>query len=89
MNIVFCSKAVATYLGSGILDFGCVNDDIILLGRILGLLELKLNIAQQCSLKLIKGRLHIGDLNGFIFAKELTSKILSRVGGWVGAGWIK
>ena len=73
---------MSTYLGFGSLGFGCVNTDRILVGRMLGLLKLKLNTV---SLKLLKVRIHIVDLNGYIFAKELTSKIFSRVG----AGWIK
>ena len=79
MNIAPYSKAVSTFLGSVSFGFSCVNNDIVLIGM-LGLLELKLNTAQLSSLKLLKVRLHIVDLNGFIFAKELTSKILSRVG---------
>ena len=73
-------KRCVYFLGSGSFGFGCVDNDMIWVGM-LGLLELKLNTAQLSSLKLLKVRLHIVDLNGFIFAKELTSKILSQVGG--------
>ena len=71
---------MSTFLGFGSFVLGCVSNDMILV-RMHGLLELKLNTAQLSSLKLSKVRLHIVDLNGFIFAKELISKILSRVGG--------
>ena len=85
-NELGLSKAKLSYNCAKLIrSFGCVNNDMFLVRRMLGLLELKLNTAQQSSLNLLKVWLHIVDLNGFIFAKELTSKILS----WVGVGWIK
>ena len=48
-----------------------------------GLMKLKLNTAQQSSLKLVEARLHLVVLNWIIITKELTCKILSRVG-WAG-----
>ena len=49
-----------------------------------GLIKLKLNLAQQRALKLIGDRLHLVGLNWIIVTEELSCKILSRVGGWVG-----
>ena len=43
-------------LGSGSLHFGCVNNDIFLVGFGVGLMKLKLNTAQQSSLKLAEVR---------------------------------
>ena len=52
-----------------------------------GLIKLKLNLAQQRALKLIGDRLHLVGLNWIIVTEELSCKILSRVGGWgVGGG---
>ena len=46
-----------------------------------GLIKLKLNLAQQRALKLIGDRLHLVGLNWIIVTEELSCKILSRVGG--------
>ena len=66
-------------LGYGSLHFGCVNNDIFLVGFGAGLMKLKLNTAQQSSLKLVEVRLHLVVLNRIIATEELTCKILSRV----------
>ena len=47
-------------------------------------MKLKLNTAQQSSLKLVEVRLHLVVLNKLIVTKEFTCKILSLVGGWDG-----
>ena len=43
-------------------------------------MKLKLNTAQQSSLKLVEVRLHLVVLNKLIVTKEFTCKILSLVG---------
>ena len=50
-------------LGSGLLSFGCVNNDIVLVGLMVGLMKLKLNTAQQSPLKLVDIRLYLVGLN--------------------------
>ena len=50
-------------LGSGLLSFGCVNNDIVLVGLMVGLMKLKLNTAQQSALKLVEDILHLVELN--------------------------
>ena len=50
-------------LGCSSLHFGCVNNDIFLVGFGVGLMKLKLNTAQQSSLKLVDVRLHLVGLN--------------------------
>ena len=50
-------------LGSGSLHFGCVNNDIFLVGFGVGFIKLKLNTAQQSSLKIVEARLHLVVLN--------------------------
>ena len=45
-----------------------------------GLIRLKLNLAQHSALKLIGDRLHLVGLNWIIVTEELSCKILSRVG---------
>ena len=51
------------YLDSVSFHFGSLNDDIILVGLMVGLMKLKLNTAQQSHLKLVEDRLHLVDLN--------------------------
>ena len=50
-------------LDSVSLNFGSPNDDINLVGLMVGLIKLKLNLAQQRALKLIGDRLHLVGLN--------------------------
>ena len=45
-----------------------------------GLIKLKLNLAQRSALKLIGDRLHLVGLNWIIVTEELSCKILSRDG---------
>ena len=50
-------------LGSGSMHFGCVNNDILLVGFGVGLMKLKLDTAQQSFNKLFEVRLYMFVLN--------------------------
>ena len=63
LSIVHYITVESICLDSGQLRFGCLNDDINLVGLMVGLIKLKLNLAQRSALKLIGDRLHLVGLN--------------------------
>ena len=63
LSIVCYVKVKSIHLDSGSLHFGSLNDDIILVELMVGLMKLKLNTAQQSALKLVEDRLHLVGLD--------------------------
>ena len=63
LNFVHYVTVEFIYLDYGLFGFGCVNNDLILVGLTVGLMELKLNTAHQSSLKSVKDRLKLVGLN--------------------------
>ena len=53
---------MSTYLGFGLLGFGCVNNDRILVGRMLGLLKLKRDGLSDNKANLSPAKLKLADI---------------------------
>ena len=63
LNIVNYVTVEFIYLDSGLLRFGCVDNDLIFVGLTFGLMKLKLNTAHQSSLKTVEVMLKLVGLN--------------------------